>query len=152
GSAEADLDRDRLQGALGGGRLSPRDQHRGDSRGGIRMKVVGGRLANVEPLDPQKGKSHYFLGNDPAKWRRNVPHYGRVQVKDVYPGVDLVLHGENGRVEYDFVVAPGYDHGRVELEFAGMQDLRMSAEGDLVLKTPRGEIRHLKPHVHQEQA
>src|SRR5262249_18066056 len=96
------------------------DVHESDSRGAIGMKVVGGKLTAVTPLDPQKGKSHYIIGNDRTKWHRNVAHYGRVQIKDVYPGVDLVLHGESGHAEYDFVVAPGRDHRKIELQFEGM--------------------------------
>ena len=38
-------------------------------------------------------KANYFLGNDPKKWRTNVPTYARVKYKDVYQGVDLVYYG-----------------------------------------------------------
>ena len=57
----------------------------------LRMQLV---VANPHPevvgLEELPGKSNYFIGNDPAKWRTNVPHYAKVQYKDVYPGVDLV--------------------------------------------------------------
>jgi hypothetical protein len=61
----------------------------------VRLRLVG---ANPHPelvgLDKLKGKSNYFIGNDPKKWRTNVPNYARVLAKDVYPGIDQIFHGE----------------------------------------------------------
>ena len=74
------------------------------------MKFVGA-AASVE-LDwrhPTPGKSNYFIGNDPAKWHRDIPQFARVRYRNVYPGVDLVYYGNQGRLEYDFEVAPGSD-------------------------------------------
>jgi hypothetical protein len=31
--------------------------------------------ARLEPLEKLPGISNYYLGNDPAKWRSNVPQY-----------------------------------------------------------------------------
>ena len=58
------------------------------------MKLVGAN-PNAEVLGENElpGKSNYFLGNDPAKWRTNVPTYAKVRYKDVYPGIDLVYYG-----------------------------------------------------------
>src|SRR5258708_3163556 len=56
-----------------------------------RMKLVGAnRKARVEPLDKQPGISNYFIGNDPSKWQTNIPNYGRVALRSVYPGIDLI--------------------------------------------------------------
>ena len=53
------------------------------------------------------GATNYFIGNDPAKWRTNIPTYGKVRYNSVYPGVDLVYYGNERQLEYYFVVAPG---------------------------------------------
>jgi hypothetical protein len=66
--------------------------------------------ANVIGVSELPGKSNYLTGNDPKKWRTNVPTYGRVRYENIYPGVDLVYYGKKGgQLEYDFVVAPGAD-------------------------------------------
>lgn len=40
----------------------------------LRMKLVGANpKAQVEGLEALPGKSNYFIGNDPGKWRTNVP-------------------------------------------------------------------------------
>ena len=119
----------------------------------VRMKLVG---ANPSPrmsgLDELPGKSNYFIGNDPDKWRTNVPHYAKVQYKDVYPGVDLVYYGNQRQLEYDLVVAPGADPVAIPLSFEGAEKLRIDAQGDLLLEAPDGEIRQHKPLVYQEVA
>src|SRR5262245_21850533 len=63
--------------------------------------------AAPEPLDPLASRSNYFIGRDPAQWRVNVPNFGRVRYRHVWPGIDLVYYGASNRVEYDFIVAPG---------------------------------------------
>jgi len=76
------------------------------------MRLVAANAdAKVTGLDEVPGKSNYFIGNDPKKWRTNVPNYGKVRYENVYPGVDLVYYGNQRQLEYDFVVAPGACRG-----------------------------------------
>ena len=117
----------------------------------VRMKLVGANPSpRVSGLEELPGKSNYFLGNDPDKWRTNVPHYAKVQYKDVYPGVDLVYYGNQRQLEYDLVVGPEADPGAIALSFEGVEKLRIDAQGDLLLDTPDGEVRQHKPLVYQE--
>ena len=82
----------------------------------LRMRLVGANPhAKVTGLDQLPGKSNYFIGNDPEKWRANVPNYANVKYADVYPGVDLVYYGNQGKLEYDFVVQLGADPGSIQL-------------------------------------
>jgi hypothetical protein len=83
----------------------------------LRMKLMGANpQAKVTGLEELPGKSNYFMGNDPKKWRTNVPNYAKVKYAKVYPGVDLVYYGNQGKLEYDFVVSPGANPGRIVLE------------------------------------
>jgi hypothetical protein len=80
------------------------------------MKLVDANAqAKVSGLEELPGKSNYFIGNDPKKWRTNVPNYAKVNYANVYPGVDLVYYGNQGKLEYDFVVQPGADPGSIQL-------------------------------------
>jgi len=68
----------------------------------VRMKLVGANpAAKVTGLAELPGKSNYFIGNNPKKWRSNVPNYAKVKYTSVYPGVDLVYYGNQGQLEYD---------------------------------------------------
>ncbi len=117
----------------------------------LRMKLVGANAApKTQGLEPQSGKSNYFLGNDPEKWRTNVNHYARVQYTDVYSGVDVVYYGNQRQLEYDFIVAPGTSPDIIKMSFEGAQDLSIDEDGDLILRTAGGDIRQHKPIIYQE--
>ena len=117
----------------------------------LRMKLVGANPSpRVSGLEELPGRSNYFIGNDPAKWRTNVPHYAKVQYKDVYPGVNLVYYGNQRQLEYDLIVAPGANPEAIQLAFEGEDKLEIDAQGDLVLHTGGEEVRLHKPLVYQE--
>jgi len=117
----------------------------------VRMSLVGAASkAHVTGLGEFPGKANYFIGNDPAKWRTNVPTYAKVHYRDVYPGVDLVYYGNQRQLEYDFIVAPGADPQSIKLRFEGADRLEVDAQGDLVLHTAGGTVRQHKPVIYQE--
>src|SRR5947208_7962193 len=117
----------------------------------LRMKIEG---ANPSPpatgLDPLPGIVNYFIGDDPAQWRTNVPTYAKVRYDGLYPGVDLVYYGTQRQLEYDFVVRPGADPSSIELSFQGADRLEVDAQGDLMVHTAAGAIRMRKPVIYQE--
>ena len=86
----------------------------------LRLKLVGANPAiPVTGLDELPGKSNYFIGNDPKKWRTNVPNYAKVKYQEVYPGVDLIYYGNQRQLEYDWAVAPGADPSAIRLAIDG---------------------------------
>ena len=95
------------------------------------------------------GKSSYYAGSDPEAWVENVPHHANVVYRQVYPGIDLAYRGNQGRLEYDFHVAPGADPDLIELEFEGIDGLETDPTGDLLLHTAFGMSVHKKPYVYQ---
>ncbi len=116
----------------------------------LRMKLAGARAnAQVGGTDALPGKSNYLIGNDPAKWRRNVPQFSRVHYSEIYPGVDLVYYGNQGQLEYDFRVAPGADPRKIQLSFEGANELRLDS-GDLLVRTEDGDVRLQAPRVYEE--
>src|SRR5690242_14447716 len=82
-----------------------------------------GSNPEVEPVGagPLGGTTNYFLGNDPAAWRRGVPNYSRVIEPELYDGIDAVFHSDGHNIEYDFIVSPGSDPGVVRLKIQGAQ-------------------------------
>jgi hypothetical protein len=114
------------------------------------MEVVGAsRRARAKGRDPQAARSHYLIGNDPARHIRDVPHVGKVAVEDIYPGIDLVYHGRQSTFEYDFVVAPGADPAPIALRFSGHDAMAIAENGDLVFRFGDRELRHARPVLYQ---
>jgi hypothetical protein len=129
------------------------------STGGAGGSVLRLRFVGADPAvraigeDRSGGVSNYFLGDDPARWRTGVPHFGRVTYRDLYPGVNLTFYGNReGQLEYDFEVAPGGDPSRIRLAFDGMQGLSLDASGDLTLRTREGTITEPRPLLYQVAA
>ena len=120
----------------------------------LRMKLLGaaGRptFAAEERLP---GVANYFIGKDPKKWRSNIPTYKKARFRGVYPGIDVVYYGsQDGRLEYDFLVAAGADPKRISLAFEGAEKTAVDAAGDLVLHAGGHQVRFRKPRVYQEIA
>ncbi|HEX7181458.1 MAG TPA: SBBP repeat-containing protein [Thermoanaerobaculia bacterium] len=78
------------------------------------------------------GRSHYLVGKDPAKWRTGISSYARVRYRSVYPGIDLVFHGNPRQLEYRLEVSPGADPLAVRLSVEGA-DGKAAAGGGPVL-------------------
>lgn len=118
----------------------------------LRMNLVGANAAAaVAGQNELEGKVNYFIGNDPAKWHTDVPTFGSVRYTEVYPGVDVVYYGNQRRLEYDFVVAPGRDARAIALEFAGAQKVEVdAASGDLLVRVGEETIRQHAPITYQE--
>src|SRR5437016_2944333 len=117
----------------------------------LRMTFAGGNpMPRLAGLDELPGKVNYFIGDDAAKWRTNVPTYARVHYQDLYPGIDLIYYGNPRQLEYDLVVRPGADPGRIVLGFQGADKLEVDADGDLVFHTAGAAIRQRKPVIYQE--
>jgi hypothetical protein len=116
----------------------------------LRMRLIGANPATeVRGVDELPGKSNYFIGNDPKKWRTNLPNYGKVRYGNLYRGVDLVFYGHERQLEYDFVVSPGGNPGTIQLSFEGTKSLRLDGDGNLVLNLGREEVSFRKPVVYQ---
>jgi len=94
----------------------------------VRMKLVGANAAaKLTGLAELPGKSNYFIGDDPKKWRTNVPNYAKVKYTSVCPGVDLVYYGNQRQLEYDFVVQPGADARQIALQLVAPASSRDAA-------------------------
>lgn len=104
-------------------------------------------------LNELPGRTNYFRGNDPSKWTTDLATFAKVQYRDVLKGIDLVYYGNQGQLEYDFVVSPGADARLINLKFVGARNLHVDkTTGDLVLRVAQEEIRFHKPIAYQNEA
>lgn len=115
----------------------------------LRMQILGGEHAAAgRGTRPLPGVIHRYAGNDPSTWHTDA-RFSEVRYAAVYDGIDLVYHGHQGRLEYDFVVAPGADPARIALGFSGAEQVRVTGDGALVVTAGRGELRWAAPVVYQ---
>ena len=132
---------------------------------GVRDGTFGlrpaGPLANpsaeLVPGDPLGATVSRITGNDPSRWRTGAPTYTRVSAQQVWPGVDMVWHGDQHRLQHDMVVAPGVDPSVVAFDVDGARSLTVDGAGDLVLDLhPNGAgpstTRLARPVLYQDVA
>lgn len=82
----------------------------------ITLTLVGmSSHARVVPVDRLPGRVNYFIGNDPTRWHANIPTYAGVLYRGVYPGISLHLYFGTSGLEYDWLVDPGADIGRIRI-------------------------------------
>jgi uncharacterized repeat protein (TIGR01451 family) len=130
----------------------PAQKGSGSTLESVRMTLVGANsAADMAGSNLLPGKSSYFIGNDPKKWHAGIPQFAGVRYQSVYPGIDLVFYGNQGRLEYDFKVAPGADPSQAQLQFDGASKLELSG-GDLILKGTGANVRLQAPRIYQSVA
>jgi uncharacterized protein (TIGR03437 family) len=113
----------------------------------------GNRGARISGEQPAAARANFLLGNDPSKWLRDVPNFGRVRYSEVYPSTDLIFygngHGNGNNLEFDFEVKPGGDPSQISLSWTGADKVKLDGNGDLLIATAAGEVRWAKPTIYQ---
>jgi hypothetical protein len=117
----------------------------------IRQSFSGSEASPViEGADQLPGVANYFIGNDPSKWQTNVPTYGSVVYRGLYPGIDLRYTGTEGVLKREFVVAPGADPAAIRLHYEGIDAMSVDDAGALVLATGTGTLTETPVVCYQE--
>ena len=111
--------------------------------------VDSNHAPQIEALERQSAHIDSFVGPR-SRWRSNIPSYSRVRYRSVYPGVDVDYYGNQGRLEYDFVLAPGADPNRIRMKFGSQAKVSLSKAGDLVLEMDGKRLIQKRPFIYQE--
>jgi hypothetical protein len=116
----------------------------------VRMSFEGtGRDGTISAENALPGKANYFLGNNPRDWRTGVEQFGRLRLRGVFPGTDIVFYGSEKRPEFDVILKPGADLALVRFRFTGTTP-SIDGHGDLLLRTVAGDIVEHRPIIEQD--
>lgn len=130
----------------------PTEGDSGDIEGAVTfgIRLEGGQVPSaVKAGERLPGVSHYYVGNDESQWRENVPSFDSVRYSNVYPGIDVVYRGNQKRLQYDFVVAPGADPAAIELAFRDIDTVEV-ASGALKLSAGDSLLLQHAPVIYQD--
>lgn len=118
-------------------------------KGGDRLELqwVGSKGSAAVGMDAMGSKSQYLRG-ERSQWKTDVPHFARVRAAAVYAGIDAVYYWQDGRFEFDFVVAPHADAKQVRLKLDGAREVRLEG-GELIARMANGEIALKRPVAYQ---
>jgi len=119
-----------------------------DAQAVARVRFDGASLdARLEGIDRMPAITNYFETN---RTITDVPNFARVRQIGLYPGIDVVYYGNQGRIEYDLFVAPGADPKQIALRLSGFDAIRLGEDGSIVLSTLAGELVMKPPYAYQE--
>jgi len=102
--------------------------------GGVqRMKLRNANpAAKVTGVDELAGTSNYFIGNDPTKWRTNVPTYAKVKYEGIYSGIDLVTTATSAN--WSMTSSLRRERTRTASSSTFAERIRRDAHGDLTAR------------------
>ena len=121
----------------------------------VAMTVVGrdgapAAARRVDGREPLPGVVNHIIGSDRTRWHTGVEQFARVRQAGVYDGIDLEFYGNQQRLEYDFLVAPGADPATIRVRFDGAERVEVDGSGDLLVHVPGGEpLRQQAPISYQ---
>ncbi|MBW3624688.1 MAG: hypothetical protein KY468_14890 [Armatimonadetes bacterium] len=116
----------------------------------IRMILLEGNTRPaIRGIWKQKGTASGPDLHDPKKVRKNIPTFKKVLYERVYPGINLVFHGNPARLDYDFVVYPRANPDRIRIAFEGADRIELDAGENLLLSSAGGGLRQQRPVLYQ---
>lgn len=92
---------------------------------------------------------NYYLGDDPQKWKTGIPGLEHITCTNIWKGINLVYYTRNGILKYDLEIQPDASPGQIELEYAGVDRIRIS-NGNLLIETAAGTIEERAPVAWQD--
>jgi len=99
----------------------------------------------ISSIEPASHKANYFIGNDRSKWHPGIATSKAVLYKGLYDSIDLKVYGVEKQIEYDWVVHPGGEVSDIGFDFTGVEGTRIDDDGNLMVTTKFGELKHTRP-------
>jgi len=111
--------------------------------------MVGGR-ARVSAGKASSTGVGIFTGNDPERWRSDVPAFETVCLGEVWPGVEVEVRAHGNSVEKLFTLSPDASADSIRLRIAGTTGLSLADDGSMIVGTGPGGAQASAPVAWQE--
>ncbi len=117
----------------------------------ISERWVGGKVQAIKGEEEMPTKVSYFIGKDPSKHKTNLPTHRYVSLGEVWSGIEVKLKATQKTVEKLFYIKPGADPSKIVVRVDGAEGLKLSKDGEIIIKTGLGELKLSKPIAWQEK-
>jgi hypothetical protein len=112
--------------------------------------IDANKNAKLIAEEPQNYSENYYLpqcGTNGA----TAHSFNKLTYKNIYPGIDWVLYIKDNKLEYDFILYPGADPSKIQLQYLGPKKLSLSPSGDLEVNSPLGNFSEQKPIAYEQE-
>lgn len=128
----------------------PYEEEGDTGRAVIVQRFAGARTDPVvEGRDPLETTVSYFTGTVSER-QTNITPYHAIVYRDLYPGIDVVHHGDSGQIKREYLIEAGADPYQIRLMYEGARQVSITDEGYLVISAGTIEIRESPPFCYQE--
>lgn len=119
----------------------------GESR--LRVRFAGADPdVLVEGAGDLTGRANFLTGRDSTAWRTDLPTFGEVAYRELYPGIDARYAGVGRLLKSEFVVQPDGDPDRIRMEYLDASAVWVEG-GELRVTLGGLEFREWAPEVYQ---
>lgn len=99
--------------------------------------------------DESLGTRFNYYNTTSPKGITNVPTYGGITYKNLYPGIDLHYYYKNGELKYDFLLQPFANPDLIRIKIAGASSIDFNEANGITISTPHASLREGLPEVYQ---
>jgi hypothetical protein len=96
----------------------------------------------IEARGELSGRHNYFLGNEPAAWRANVPSYEEVSYYDLWPGISLVFRIRGQALVYEVNAADTDRSAAAAFRYKGAEKIIEQGHAATWVETTAGRLIH----------
>jgi Bacterial Ig-like domain/Beta-propeller repeat len=121
---------------------------KGRRGGGLDMRFLGAN-PNPELVASDRGTGRVNLLTDSGH-PTDMPTYGRLVYRDLWPGIDMAFRGERGKLKYEFRLRPGADPSDIRLAYRGADRVSLAASGALLVDFALGTLKDSRPRSFQQ--
>ncbi len=106
------------------------------------MQLIGASIKkeNIIQEGESADRSDYYYGDVCPNGILGVHSYSKVTIKNIYPGIDWVLHTGKQGLKYDFIVHAGADPSQIKLKYKWTDKPQLQDDGSVKISTPMGNI------------
>jgi hypothetical protein len=116
---------------------------------GFELRFDGAHPRQFREEDQRDGGANYYYGGASLRRLEHVPMFRRIRYAQIYAGIDLVLHGTDGRLEYDFELAPNTSPASLRISLPDSEKGSLEEDGSLLITAGGHGMRLLAPHAFQ---
>lgn len=111
------------------------------------------KAKRTEPVAeaPTGGVANYYRTQDSRNWLTGIPMFSRVRYANIYRGIDVVFHGNQDQLEYDFEVSPGASAEDIAFNFDGATRVAIAEGGSLRIESGKQGWNLHAPVAYQER-
>jgi hypothetical protein len=103
---------------------------------------------NISKGEALGGYNNYYLEQCP-NGVLEVMSYKSITYRQLYKGIDLKWHVNEGNLKYDYLIGIGADYKQIKLKINGATNISITMKGELLIKTPFGDFIEDAPLVTQ---